>query len=129
DRAADRELTDRSGAPDRDGILGLDVALDGCLPAGGKDVAQEQELLVGQPRGYLDMGGVRERHAQIFGLSARIAAGEVGVAEQACRRMAEDLLGNVLVAVGALADREIAAPALVAFAADDGEGNDDPVSR
>jgi hypothetical protein len=32
------------------------------------------------------------------------------------------------VAVGALADREVAAPALVALAADDGEGHDDPVA-
>ncbi len=37
--------------------------------------------------------------------------------------MAEDLVGDVLVAIGTLADREIAAPALLAFAADDGEGH------
>src|ERR1051325_4588143 len=46
DRAADAELADRAGPPDSDGVLGLDVALDGGLPARREDVAQEQHLLV-----------------------------------------------------------------------------------
>ena len=47
-RAADRHLADRAAAPDGDGVGRLDVALDGGLPAGGKDVAEEQDLLVGE---------------------------------------------------------------------------------
>jgi hypothetical protein len=42
--------------------------------------------------------------------------------------MAEHLVGERLVAVGALAHRVIAAAALVAFAADDGEGHHDAVA-
>jgi hypothetical protein len=42
--------------------------------------------------------------AEIFGLSARIAAGQMRVAEQACRRMAEHLVSEILLAVAPLAD-------------------------
>src|SRR4051794_27245169 len=42
--------------------------------------------------------------------------------------MAERLVGKVLVTVAAFADREIAAPALLAFAAGDGERDDDAVA-
>ena len=48
DGAADRHLADRPGAPDRDRVGGLDVALHGRLPAGREDVAEEQHLLVGE---------------------------------------------------------------------------------
>jgi hypothetical protein len=40
----------------------------------------------------------------------------------------ENLVGHLLVAVGALADGKIAATALVALAANDGERNDDPIA-
>ena len=40
DRAADRHLTDRAAAPDRHRVVGLDVALDGRLPAGREDVGR-----------------------------------------------------------------------------------------
>jgi hypothetical protein len=43
--------------------------------------------------------------------------------------VAEHLVGDLAVAVGAFAHREIAAAALLAFAADDRKGNNDPVSR
>ena len=55
------------------------------------------------------VGGVGEGHPQVLGLAARIAAGEVGVAEQACGGVAEGGVGERLVAVRALADREVAA--------------------
>jgi hypothetical protein len=42
--------------------------------------------------------------------------------------VSENLVGNVLVAVGALADRVVAAPALFALTAHDGEGHDDAVA-
>ena len=47
----------------------------------------------------------------------------MGVAIEAGSGVAKDLIGHVLVAVGALADGEIAAPALIALTADDGEGH------
>src|SRR5204863_4997165 len=63
-----------------------------------------------------------------FRLAARIAAGEVAITEESGGGVAEHLVGDRLVAVGALADREIAAAALVAFTADDGEGHHHPVA-
>ena len=83
--AADRELADRAGAPDRDRVGRLDVALHRRLPAGREDVAEEQHLLVGQAVGDLDRRDVGIGHAHVLGLAAGIAAGEVGVAEQARR--------------------------------------------
>ena len=74
------------------------------------------------------MGLVGKWHAQILRLPAWVAASQVGVAEEAGRGVAEHLVGHVLVAVGALADRKVAAPALLAFTADDGEWDDDPVA-
>ena len=65
------------------------------------------------------MGRIGERHAHVFGLPAGIAAGQVRVAEQSRGRMAEHPVGEMLLAIGAIADREVAAPALLAFAADD----------
>ena len=47
-RRADRHLADRAGAPDRDRVVRLDVALHRGLPAGREDVAEEQDLLVGE---------------------------------------------------------------------------------
>jgi len=94
------------------------------LPAGRKDVTEEQDLLIGQPIGDLHVGMVRAGDAHILGLAARVAAGEVGIAEQARGGVAERLVGDLLVPVGALADREVAPLALVAFAADDREGHD-----
>src|SRR5690242_13560196 len=51
------------------------------------------------------------------------------VAEQACCRVAEHLVGEMPLAIGGLADREIAALALFAFAANDGERNNDAIAR
>src|SRR5207253_9406230 len=117
-----------SAAPHRDDVAGLDVRLNRRLPSGRKDVGEEKELLVVDPVRNLDMGRVGEGNAQIFRLPARIAAGEVGVAEQARRAVPERLVPELALAVGAAAHRIIAAQALVALAALDGEGNDDPVA-
>ena len=73
------------------------------------------------------MRRIGKGNAEILGLPARIAAGQMRVAEQACGRVAEYLVGEILLAVGGLADREIAALALIALAADDCEGNNDSV--
>jgi hypothetical protein len=128
DGGPDRHLADGSGAPDRHRVGRLDVALHGRLPAGREDVGEEKQLLVRDAVRHLDVGGVGERNAQILGLAAGIAAGEVGVAEQARRRVAEGGGRDLLVAVGGLADGEVAPFALVALAADDGEGDHHPVA-
>ena len=101
DGAADRHLTDRTAAPDRHRVGRLDVALDRRLPAGREDVAEEENLLVRDPVRHLDVRRVGKGNAQIFGLPARIAAGQMRVAEQAGRRVAEHLVGEILLAVGA----------------------------
>jgi hypothetical protein len=71
---------------------------------------------------------IRKGDTQIFGLTAGITAGQMGVAEQARGRVAERLVRKVLVAVRRFTDGEVSAPALFAFAANDGEGYDNPVS-
>src|SRR4051812_20313654 len=121
ERAADRELAHRSGAPDRHRVGRLDLALRRRLPAGRENIAEEQHLLVGQAVGNLHWRDVGVGHAHELRLAAGIAAGEVAVAEEAGGSVSEHLIGERLVAVGALAYREIAAAALLAFAATDGE--------
>ena len=81
-------------APDRDGVGGLDVALDGGLPAGREDVAEEQHLLVREAVRNLDVRGIRKRNAEIFRLAAGIAAGQMRVAEQAGGGVAEHLVAQ-----------------------------------
>ena len=98
-RAADRELPHRPGAPDRDRVGGLDVALHRGLPAGREDVAEEQHLLVVSPSGTLTGATSAIRHAHVLGLAAGVAAGQVRVAEQARGGVAEQLVGHLLVAV------------------------------
>src|ERR1700712_331573 len=78
-RAADRHLSDGAAAPNRDGVGGLDVALHGALPSSWENVRQEQQLLVGNSAGYLDVRGIRKGNAQIFRLATGITAGEVSV--------------------------------------------------
>src|SRR6186713_953147 len=40
-RAPDTELADRASAPYRHGVVGLNIASDRRLPAGGEDIAEE----------------------------------------------------------------------------------------
>src|SRR5690606_28434856 len=122
-RAADGELAHRPRAPDRHRVGGLDVTLRRGLPAGRQDVAEEQHLLVGHAIGNHHRADVGVGHAHVLGLTARVAAGEVGVAVEPGSGVAEQFVGDVLVAVAALAHREVAAPTLVALATDDGEGH------
>ena len=126
--AADRHLTDRTAAPDRHRVGRLDVALDSRLPSGREDVTEEENLLVRDTIRHLDVRRIGKGNAEIFGLPARIAAGQMRVAEQACGRVAEYLVSEILLAVGGLAHREIAAFALIALAADDRERNHHPVA-
>ena len=52
----------------------------------------------------------------------------MGVSKETRGRVAEHLVGDVFVPVGSLADREVAASALLAFSADDRERNDDALA-
>ena len=61
-------------------------------------------------------------------LALGIALGPLGQPPGLGEELVEDLVGHVLVAVGRLAHREVAAPALLALAADDGEGDHHPVA-
>ena len=72
--AADRKLPDRPAAPDGDGLAALDVAEFRAHVARGKDVREEQDLLVGQPFRHLDGPDIGIGHAQIFSLPAAISA-------------------------------------------------------
>ena len=83
ERRLDREQADRAAAPDRDGVAGLDLRILRRHPAGRQDVRQEQHLVVLDAVGDDDRADVAERHADIFGLAAGIAAGHVAIAEQA----------------------------------------------
>src|SRR5690606_7260561 len=105
--AADRELADRTRAPYGDRVGRLDVALHRRLPAGSEDVAEEQRPLVREAVRHLDGADVGVRYAHVLGLAARIAAGQVGVAEETCGAVAVQLVGDALVTVGALAYREM----------------------
>src|SRR5690606_8090505 len=110
-----------SCAPDRHGVGGLDVALCRRLPAGGQDVAKEKYLLVGKRIRHTYVGRVSERDAHVLGLPARIPARDVAVAKQAGGGVSEHLACSLRIAVRALAHGEIAAPALIALAANDRE--------
>src|SRR5271157_5904162 len=127
--APNAELANRPGAPDRDRVSRPDIALHRSLPASRKDVAQEQDLLVGEAPGNLDRAGIGKGHAHIFCLAARIAARQMRITEQARSCVAERLIGEALVAVRALADRKIAALALLTLAADDRERDNDAIAR
>src|SRR3954467_381514 len=94
----------------------------------GEDVGEEQDLLVLEVVLDLDRADVGERHARVLGLAAGVAAGEVRVAEDAGRRVAEHLLRQARVRVGVLAQRVELIPAVPAVAARDREGDDDAVA-
>src|SRR5690554_3572186 len=125
---AHAELTHRSRPPNGYGIAGFDIALHRRLPASGKDIAKKQYLLVAERIGHLDVGAVGVRHPHILRLAAGIATGQMRIAKQPGTSVPEHLVGQRLVTVGALTEREIAPSALLALAAGNGEGNDDTVA-
>src|SRR5437660_1751367 len=88
---ASRRATDRACAPDGDDLATADLAELGAHVAGGQDVGEEEDRLVGNAVLDLDRADVGERHARVLGLSAGEAAGEVRVAEDPRRREAEHL--------------------------------------
>src|SRR5215213_3538003 len=98
-----------------------------CQPV-GKMSPRKRTCSSGRAVRNLDVRCVGKRNANVFRLTARIAAGQVRVAEQASRGVAEDLVGEVLLAVRPFADGEVSALALLTLAADDRERHDDPVA-
>ena len=126
-RRLDREQPDRAAAPDRDDVAGFDVRIFRTHPAGGQDVGQEQHLVVVDAVGDDDGAVVAERHADIFRLTARIAAGHVAVAEQPRHGMAVQLLRDILVigGVAVVAARILMLVAVIALPARDRERDDD----
>src|SRR4051812_14644588 len=73
------------------------------------------------------MRGVRKGDTQIFRLAAGIPAGQMSIAKQSRGGVAERLVRETLVAVCRFAHGKVSALALLAFAANDGEGYDDPI--
>ena len=69
--AHDRRQADRAGADDGDDVAGLDRAVEHAdLVAGGQDVGEHQQLLVGDAGGRRVGRGVGERHPDVLGLGA-----------------------------------------------------------
>ena len=69
-RGADRELSDRTAAPDRNGVARFDLRIDGRHVAGREDVGQKKRLFVGDAVRNLDRTDVGHRDPEIFGLAA-----------------------------------------------------------
>ena len=130
DRAGDREEPDGARTPDGHDVAGLDVAQLGAHVPRGKDVRQEEDLVVGEVLVLdLDRTDVGERHPGELGLTARVAAGHRRVAEDPRGRMAPHLLGHPGVRVGVLAAREEPSGAHAAAAARDRERHDDAIAH
>ena len=127
-RRADRELADGPAAPDRHGIPGLDLGIDGGHVAGREDVRKKERLLIGHAVRNLDRTDVRHRHPEILGLAAGIAAEHVAETEQPGGRLPHRLGRHLGIGVGAVAARKQPLLAEPALSAADGEGNDHPVA-
>src|SRR5919206_122025 len=127
----------------------LEVAVDGALagldrqalvhqragrelvhePAVDADDRHDAARAAGHDRVAQGVAAVGERDARVLGLAAGVAAGDVRVAEDAARRVAEELLGEPRVRVGVLAHRVELVLAGPAVAAGDRERHDDAVAR
>ena len=83
ERRLDREQSDRAAAPDGNRVAFLNVAVFRRFVTGRKDVGQEQNLLVGQPFGDFVWPHIGVRDTRILRLSARVAAEQVRISEQA----------------------------------------------
>ena len=80
--APDGKLPDRSAAPNRDSLAALQIAEVGRHVAGGKDVGQEEDLLVAEVPRHLDRAHVGIWHPEILRLAAGVASEEMRVAKQ-----------------------------------------------
>jgi len=108
-------------------------SLDLCVLGGHvprrEDVREEENFLVREVRLYLLRTDVGVGHPQVLRLPARVAAHDVGVAEQAGRRVAHRLAGQFRVRIRVVTQRVQVVPAEPARPATNGEGDDDPVAR
>ena len=120
--ALDGELTDRSTPPDGHGVALLDLGVLRAHVAGGEDVGEEEDLLVGQVGLDLETTDVGVGHAEILGLTARVAAAQVRVAEETGGRVAHHLRRHGGVRIRVVAAGEESLLAEEALAAGDGEG-------
>src|SRR5205807_1035675 len=75
-----------------------------------------------------DRADIGERNADVLGLAPRIAAGHVGIAEEAGGRIAPELLGHPRIWIRVLAERKHLLAAMQTVAAGDGERIDDAVA-
>ena len=122
-----REQSHRPAAPDRDRVTWLDLAIFGRHPARGQDVGHEQHLFVlDAVVGDRERADVGVRHADVLGLPARIAAGQVRVAEDARGGLAVGLAPGVLLVGGiaVVAARILLLAAMVALPARDRKRHD-----
>ena len=115
------EQAHRAGAEHHHRVPGLDVAHLRALVAGGKDVAEEEHLLLVHVVGNLHGPHVREGHAHVLRLAALVAARGVRIPIHA--------RGHLAVGVGVLAAGRQPARAVEAGAARDVEGHHHPVPR
>ena len=122
----DRKQPNRSAAPHRNCISRFDVAIFGSHPPGRKNVRQEQNLIVLNAIGNDDRPDIGKRHAHIFGLSPRIAAGHMAVSEKTGHRMPIRLFRDILIVgrVAVVACRILFLAAVKATAAGNCKGND-----
>ncbi len=120
----------RSGTPDGDRVARLDLGVFSRHPAGGQDVGEEQDLVIIHAVGNDDRPDIGKRHPHIFRLAAGIAAGEVGIAEQAADGMAVEHFGGVLLfnGIAVVAGRILQLLAVEALAAGNGEGHHDALA-
>ena len=75
-------LADGPASPHRDRVSFLDIAVFRGHVPGGKNVREEQHLLVGQAFRNLHGTNIAKRHAYVLRLSARVAAVNMAIAEQ-----------------------------------------------
>src|SRR6187551_3916599 len=83
--ARNRELPDWTRTPNRDDLPGLNVAHLCAHVAGGKDIGQEEYLLIAQVSRHLDRANVGKRDARVLRLSARKTAQKMGITEDPAR--------------------------------------------
>ena len=121
ERALDGKQADRTAAPHRNRVAGLDVAHLGAHIAGGQDVRQEQDLLVRQCAIDLQRPDIGEGHTRELGLPAGKTAGQMRVTERAGGRMSHQCLCQRGVGIGVLTERPHLVLAMPAITAGNGE--------
>ena len=101
--AADRKLSDRPAAPDRDGLAVPDVAEVRGHVAWRNDVGQEQDLLVREPVLDLDWSHISIGHAQVFRSTSWIASQDMRIAEETRGGVAPKLFRRFAISIGSFA--------------------------